>query len=545
MSNLTRPKTYLVRHKDDNLETYIVNTSRWVTPESFGCSTSADDNTYSVIAALNSEQVVVWQRDKVYPVKSEINVTQESWSTNKGVMKLDTTRHSLGEVTVNFEESVSETDPIRGIYVESAYDLCELAYMKGLGINTILHYGNFNVAGDTGGNVDYVYDACQLLGLRVIANTEVRDVKDPSLGLVDFVQKYNSHPAIYAWAAQDEAMSRHVSVQDQKSWVDSIRSVSNKPVTMVDAWLQLDPITPALYDGYDIVFADPYPQRYDSGTLGERVEKDMTRIRRAFYFIKAHSKCKRVIPVLGLCLAAQGSSGPGSRDEDQNVAVAERYVVAGNGEFVSFVWDGKGDPANGMSVRDSSKFRNMLRGACARIGRAKVEGEVFLVGGNQNSGHYPLGELISRVPSTDPSTLGDTWKQSNAWPVHCIGSDSAAESDRVMQGAGWNQSGLGFKGTNATFCTDIPFRKYVAMHGFINTSLSSVQGSMTLAGTYDGGYNVIGRNSVSIGATSYEWVAVEATQVNPEETVAIINTCSVESGYYRRWFQGIIISSGW
>lgn len=541
-----RLSSSLVKYGDSTLSQFLSDSDLPSTPESFGCDTSATDNTASVIAALNSGGMVVWDKNKVYPVTGFVTVDQRSWGNNSGVMKLNTSRYGLGEVTVDFSDKVSDNDPIKGLYVESAYDLSELAFIKNMGINTLLHYGNFNVSPDTSGNIDFVYDAAALLGMRIVANTQVRDIRDPNLNIGDFVGKYDKHPAIFAWATPDEAMSHGTSAADQKAWADLIRARSAKPVTLVDGWLQLDPITPKLYDGYDIVFVDPYPQHYATGTLGERVEKDMTRIRRAFALMKAHSKTDRIVPTLGLSMPVLNDPPwPGSRDIDQNVAVAERYSLAGNGDVVAFAWDGKGDPVNDKGVRDVVQFQNVLRTVCSRTNRVKQEMEVFLVGGNQTAGHYPLSKLISRIARPDNTTIGDTWKHGNAHPVHVIGADGATESDRVMTATGWNQSGLGFKKTQATFCTDIPFREYVALHGFMNTPLSSVNGSMTLAGTYDGGYAVIPRASANIGNSQYEWVALEGQKANPEDTVCIVNTCSVDSAYYRRWFQGILLSSTW
>ena len=505
------------------------------------------DNSANIMAALNSGSMVVWDKDKTYNVTSFITVNKTAWKTNKGVINLNTSRYSLGKVSLDFSDRVRDTDPIRGLYVESAYDLCELMFIKGMGINTMLHYGNFNVSHDTAGTVDNVYDAAELLGMRVIANTEVRDVHNPGLGLADFISKYDNHPAIYAWACRDEAMSRKFSVADQKDWADTIRGRSVKPVTIVDAWLDLDPITPALYDEYDIVFVDPYPQNQDASLdLGVRVERDLTRIRRAYALMKAHSKTDRIIPVLGASTPkAHDPAWPGSRDIDQVVAVGERYSFSGNGEFVAFVWDGKGDPVNDQGVRSTPKFQTMIRNVCKRVYHRPTEMEVFLVGGNSNTGHYPLYPLIARMSRADPTTVGDVWQQSKAFPVHCI-SGTGTQTDRnITTEAGWNQSGLGFKGNSATFCTDIPFRKYVAMHGFINTQLGSVSGSMSIAGSYDGGYAVIPRASQSIADSKYEWVAVEGSTPNPTDSVCIVNTCTIDSGFMRRWFQGIILSSSW
>lgn len=110
-------------------------------PEDFGCSTAANDNTAAVNAALTSGKNVHWDQAKTYKVTGFITADVRAHDFCTGQMNLNTTRYSLGVVSLKFSDKVQESDPIRGMYVESAYDLCEFIYIKSLGINTILHYG--------------------------------------------------------------------------------------------------------------------------------------------------------------------------------------------------------------------------------------------------------------------------------------------------------------------------------------------------------------------------------------------------------------------
>ena len=79
-------------------------------------------------------------------------------------------------------------DKLRIMYVESAYDLSELAFIKSLGINTIKHYGNFDASpDDSAGSVQKVLDNAATLGMRVIASTENGE---SGLTTVQFLTKY-------------------------------------------------------------------------------------------------------------------------------------------------------------------------------------------------------------------------------------------------------------------------------------------------------------------------------------------------------------------
>lgn len=507
------------------------------TPEDFGCDSTANDNTAQVISALTSGKKVIWSKDKTYKVTGFITASADAWDYCMGVMRLNTTRYSLGVVEVSFNDKVRDSDPIRGMYVESAYDLCELAYIKSLGINTILHYGNFTVAVDNGGSVQKVFDNVRALGMRVIANTEVGE---SGLTTAQFLQKYRYHPAVMGWSTFDEAMSRGISYDDQKARHDLIRTYSNKPISLVDAWYSTDTISNKILDFYDIVLADPYCQAHAGLTLNDAVEADLKYMRRCYGVMQAHSRNKNVIPVLGLTI---GNGTPGATDPTQVVLASEKFRQSGNGQFVCFVWDGLGDPGAIISgIRGNNQFVAAVKATAEKKYPVPFITESFIFGGNNVTGHQPLRNLISRVLGKDPNS-SDTFLGSNAYPVQMIGG-GAANTDRTIVDAGWNVSGIGFKGTTAVLATDIPFRSNVVLYGEYNTTLTNVNGTIGISGTYDGGYSIVDRASQNVTGNSV-LVELHATTTNKNETVCIKTTAAIDSNLYRRFFKGVLIVTDW
>lgn len=510
-------------------------------PEDFGCNTAATDNTAAVSSALQSGKPVLWTESKVYKVTGRVQASKEVYDLHLGTMVLDTSRYSLGQVKVVFADKVQESDPIRGMYVESAYDLCELAYIKAMGINTIIHYGNFNVAVDSDGSLTKVADNIRALGMRMMANTEVRDVKDPTLTLGQFIQKFNSHPAVFAWSTFDEAMSRGISYADQKTQYDGIRAYSNKPISLVDAWYNTNVIANKILEYYDIVLADPYPQGRPGLTLAEAVQEDLKYMRRCYGVMQAHSRQKNVIPVLGLSLA---TGAPGTTDPAQAVAAAESFRKAGNGQFVCFVWDGLGDPgAIASGIRGNAQFIACVKSSAEKKYPVPVVTESIIFGGNGVNGHQALNNIIDRLTVRDVNT-SDSFVGGGSYPVHIFGG-AATNTDRGITTPGWNISGIGFKDTAATLVTNIPFRANILAYGDYSVIDTGVlDGAFQILGTFDGGYSSNVRATQSTSGT-YAAINLHATTPDPRERLCIRTTTVTAGNLIRRIFSGVIISTDW
>lgn len=515
--------------------------SRVYQPEDFGCNVNATDNTLAVNAALASGKNIFWNPAKVYNVTGFVIGDVKSHGCCTGQMNLNTTRYSLGLVSLNFEDRVQEADPIRGMYVESAYDLCEFLFIKSLGINTILHYGNFHhpntVGVDGGGSPQKVLDNAYTAGMRVFLNTEVGEI---DITRDQFLQKYRYHPALFAWSTYDEAMSRGISYAQQKTMYDLIRTYSNKPISLVDAWYNTDVISNKILDYYDIVLADPYPQARP-GTLAERVAKDLTYMRRGFAFMKAHSRTKNIMPVLNFTI---GNGNPGATDQTQVIASSEGFRLSGNGQFICFIWDGLGDPEAIVSaIRGNSMFINAVKATCEKKYPVEYKTEVFLFGGNQVTGHQPLNSIIDRIVQKDPTTT-DTFGGLNAYPVHLFGGASV-NTDRGIVDPGWDLSGIGFKGTTGRLVTNIPIRKELTLYGEYSTPLPNVDGAITLKGTFDGGYTLISRGTFNISGTPDTLVDMQITTPDPNERLVIETTATIDTNVTRRFIRGGIISTDW
>lgn len=515
--------------------------SRLYTPEDFGCSTSATDNSTAINLALGSGKHVVWDGSKTYKVTNRLQAKPEVYDNHTGVMSLDVSRYNLGMVKVAFADKVKESDPIRGMYVESAYDFAELAFIKAMGINTLIHYGNFNVEVDNNGSLTKVADNVRALGMRLMVNTEVRDVKDPTLTLGQFIQKFNSHPAVFAWSTFDEAMSRDIPYADQKAHFDAIRSYSNKPISLVDSWNGTDIMSKKMLEYYDIVLADPYGWQHTGMTTAQAVETDLKRFRKSFGLMQAHSRQKAVIPVLGLTI---GNGAPGATDAAQVISLAENFRKAGNGQFVFFVWDGLGDPAAIISgIRGNAQFISCVKSTVEKRYPVPVVTESFLFGGSSATSHHSLNNIIDRIPPKDPNT-SDPYIGGYAWPIHIFGG-AAVNTDRGVTTPGWNISGIGHKSTASVLVTDIPFREHVIVYGGYSVVDAGVlNGVFQVLGTFDGGYTSAVRATQDVSGT-YAMLDIQATTPDPRERVCFRTTSVTDSSVYRRIQQGVLISCGW
>lgn len=493
-----------------------------------------DDWTAAINAAFSTGKPVIGSG--TYNVKG---IIESKGQEIIGGFKIDTSRHSLGVVNVSSTDKLPVDDKLRIMYVESAYDLSELAFIKSLGINTIKHYGNFAASpDDSAGSVQKVLDNAATLGMRVIASTENGE---SGLTTVQFLTKYRYHPALLGWSTFDEAMSRGFSYADQKDRYDLIRKYSNKPIAIVDAWDGADVISDLLLEYYDIVLADPYAVRQSTGTIDQRVANDLNRMRRAFSAMVAHSRQKKVIPVLGTFTS---SSGAGTDDVTQILRGAEVFRNAGNGEFAVFVWDGSGDKTITGGVRSNAYFRSFVAATAEIKYSVPYKTEVFLFGGNHVIGHKPLNDIIDRVVHSDGFS-SDTFHGGNAYPIHVISGSEI--SDRTTTTEGWNRSGIGFKGTLAMLVTNIPFRKNIVVFGeysAITPDIGNVNGNFTVFGSYDGGYSTIQRSDQVVTGTS---VLIEqyATTPNSNERLCIRTSAVIDSNYMRRIFSGLIASTDW
>lgn len=493
-----------------------------------------DDWTAAINAAFSTGKPVIGSG--TYKVQG---IIESKGQEIIGGFKIDTARHSLGVVNVSFTDKLPGDDKLRIMYVESAYDLSELALIKSLGINTIKHYGNFAASSDdSAGSVQKVLDNAATLGMRVIASTENGE---SGLTTVQFLTKYRYHPALLGWATFDEAMSRGFSYADQKARYDLIRQYSNKPIAIVDAWYGADVISDLLLEYYDIVLADPYAVRQSTGTIDQRVANDLNRMRRSFAAMVAHSRQKKVIPVLGTFTS---SSGAGTDDVTQILRGAEVFRNAGNGEFAVFVWDGAGDPTITGGIRSNTSFRSFVAATAEIKYPVPYKSEAFLFGGNNVTGHKPLNDIIDRVVRSDGFS-SDTFQGQKAYPIQVI--SGSTTSDRTTPTAGWNKSGIGFKGTLAMLVTNIPFRKNLVVFGeysAITPDIGNVNGNFTLFGSYDGGYTAIQRSDQVATGTS---VLIEqyATTPNSNERLCIRTSAVIDSNYMRRIFSGLIASTDW
>lgn len=144
---------------------------------------------------------------------------------------INTTRYSLGAVTAQTIEPDSES--IRMLYLESAYDLAELLHIKALGFNTINHYCYFANNGtiDASGTAEQLLDNARTAGLKVNLGTESPRA---TTSLSEFVNATKEHPATWGYSVYDEPASRGISIASQDAKITTLRGLTTKQLSFVD-----------------------------------------------------------------------------------------------------------------------------------------------------------------------------------------------------------------------------------------------------------------------------------------------------------------------
>ncbi len=512
-----------------------------VYPESFGAiGDGVSDDTVSLQSALDTGNQVFLSG--TYLVSGIINSKGQKIL---GPGRISTIRYGLnglGSVPVPFNSGDINVDKIKMIYLESAYDLSELLYIKSLGINCINHYCYFSNNGniDSDGTVQKLLDNALTAGLGVNLGTESDAAKND---LAAFVAATKDHPAVIGYSVYDEPGARGISVADQNSKISQLRSLTDKSLSMVD---QLPPGTgpfKQIYStDYDIVLCNSYSLNRPGLSVSDAVEQDLIGMRLDYGGVMKMTGCSRVIPVV----SSFGDNSVLFGTTQQTVIASKIFGQVGNGEFGAFVWDGAGDTSITTNVRNTQEFRDLIKSLANKKFVKPLVTEAYLFGGNANQKHWPLGDILDKALPVDRFT-SDGLIANNAWPTRVV--SGAADGDHSTSQAGIDMSGICFKRDGSIFATTIKCRT-----GFSAwVQMNNANGGASLSGNLYTGYTSSGydgnllTNTPIESGSPYKFGATRSLSANAKDNLFYIqfNLGSGTVDFYRNSMRGLLVFSDW
>lgn len=518
--------------------------------ESFSSLAVGDDWSDAIQAAFNTGKVVVGKTDKTYKVSKIINSQGQAFI---GKLSLQLTRSSIPAATVSAFFTIAESNTFRGIYVQSAYDLCELLRIKSMGFNTLLHYCYFDNNGtiDADGTIPQLVKNAATAGLNVVVNTQ--NSSGHGHGTVaDVINSVDAYTNVIGYSIIDEPGSGGHSLADQEAAISTARALTKKKLYSVDFIWRLNTWTKPWSYNYDVFLVDSYSMYYASGTAAEKLNKDLSKMRTDIGAAMKMTGNARVIP----CFQAyahpettpvEGISGSYAFDVDQIVAASRVFGKVGNGDFACFVWDG------GMEINASnnSKIQSMIKDVVNHAGKGEqFITEAMIFGGVGSVYQRSLHDILGKVQVRDPGNSVDSWLGGGAWPVRLI--TGSSETPIRTTTANINISGIAFNKSFSRLVTKQNARQYVTAFGVFENYGTSLTGTATLNlyTTPDGGY--IENTIYSGGVTGGSPFRLSSKTTNAfdgvGEDLVIGIALSNSSDYmdnYRRFIYGMFVSTNW
>lgn len=518
----------------DAINSKLTNRNAFAYIEDYASLVVSGDWSDAIQAAFNTGKDVVGVGGKVYQVSKIINTKGQRCL---GGWSMTTTRYGLGAVKacVQGPDSLS----IRMLYLESAYDLCELLFIKAMGFNTINHYCYFanNGTVDTAGTAEQLLNNALTAGLQVNIGTESDRAK---ANLSEFVNATKNHQATFGYSVYDEPASRNISIADQDTKISQLRALTSRQLSFVDLVASGAPFVKRWSTNYDLAFVDSYSLYYaGNNSYPDKLNKDLNKMRFDFGTIKAHTNLTRIIPVVATFTDKGGYYCP---DKAQVLPASKIFATVDQGNWGAFVWDGVGDSNITSRVRSDSDFQNFCRDINSQPVREKKITDAYIFGGTATDGNWPITKLIEKIPSKDTSTT-DPYVSSNAYPVRVVA--GSTNSDRVVSGiSGADYSGIGFRGPFASFLTSIKARKNTRCYMEYFNIQGGTSGSFSLFTSNDGGYSIVLRYNDALSGNKV--LDFNTSTGDPESYLVFrIENTGDNYAYYRKFLRGGVYCCDW
>lgn len=519
--------------------------------ESFSHLVSDDDWSDAIQAAFNTGKLVVGITGKTYKATKIINTNGQPFL---GKLKIQMARTTIPNATIEVEYTKAvEGEFFRGIYVQSAYDLCELLRIKSLGFNTILHYCYFdNGPADVNGTIPQLLKNAATAGLNVVVNTE-NSVAHNNGTVAQVVSAADGFRNVIGYSVIDEPGSRGISLANQESAISTLRALTKKKLFCVDyLWAYLNTWTKPWSYNYDVFLVDSYSMYYASGDLSSRINRDLGKMRTDIGAALKMTGNAKVIPCFQAYVnpnsnPVEARDGTYCFDVPQITGAGKVFGKSGNGDFACFVWDAS---FNG-NVSNNAELQSMIADIVSSSGNGhKFITNPIIFGGVGSVYQRSLNDIVSKTLTKDPGNTIDSWLSGGAWPVKLVTGTSETPTNTLT--ANINISGIGFNKSFSRLATSHNALMYVTGFGVFENYGSTLTGgaSLDLYTSPDGGYrqNLIYTGGVTPGQPFRFSSKTTNNYDGVGEDLVISLSLSNSSDYmdnYRRFVYGMFVSTNW
>lgn len=513
--------------------------SNFVTPEMYGAKANDPvfDNTTALNTAFATGKDVYSTPDKTYYVTGSIEAKGQKLI---GGWKIHSNRQAEWTVTANSDKP--SMDKMRVMYMDAQYDLVDLLAIKSLGINTILHYCQFEPTSIRGTDtLRKLLDNMTTVGLDCFVGT-VSWVALPNLN--DWIALAESYSCVTGYYTWDEPIGNNVSIATQGDLVKAVRALSKKPIAMTDGQIYIGSAE-RLYSDYDIVFIDAYASK-TAESAPTALEFALRGARNSIGFYQSKFPKAKIIP----CTQAYiHEYSDGSQIPMENVVeYSDIFGRCRNGDVSFFLWDGFIATDIVDRVKTSSQLQKLVKDICLNDQKGVYFTESKLFGYLDTNAIIRAQDGLSDLQNSLINPVGASVGVTSNITVGVINGNStipeASTSDRDFYSLDtFKWGGLLFKGATARAFMNFQVNNFsytITVAGFSDTRVSTINFSETS----DGGYS-----SKLLATSNYTGGYIQGSgngKGSGGSLVIDINTTANPSeDKFRDAINGLIVNTNW
>lgn len=147
------------------------------------------------------------------------------------------------------------------------------------------------------GTMPKLLNNCLSAGLNVVINTNIESSHGQGT-VAEIVGRCDSFSNCIGYSVVDEPASRGISVADQDQMIATLRELTSKKLFSVDYMWVNTPWEYKFSRNYDVFLVNSYSMYYSSGSLQERVDKDLGKMRTDIGGCMMVTGSARIIPVV-------------------------------------------------------------------------------------------------------------------------------------------------------------------------------------------------------------------------------------------------------